>query len=171
MRNDVTAWVVLILIQILRPVVFFLMPIILLFAKSTTQETTHYGQPPIKRYRLPKWLSVFETPDEHLPGGLYEPTVFKMYEKWGWFITSWYWIGLRNVLHGWQWRFGIEIPKKMRDLTQSERDMFRIWEKEYVVGPIKFLFGWRSKNDHYLSYTKSGHFAVPRFSVRLNKQD
>ena len=63
-------------------------PIIVLlglpFAKKTSRKTTHYGQDPeVQRYVLPKWLGIFNTPDED-GWPMYEATVAKLYNKYGW---------------------------------------------------------------------------------------
>lgn len=75
-------------------------------AKKTCVKTTHYSQPHIQRYRLPDWLAWAETPDEHLPGGLYEPTVKKIYDNFGWVTCAIYWMLLRNVGQGILWPRG-----------------------------------------------------------------
>lgn len=58
------------------------------------------GRFPIIRGDLPRWLAWFETPDERLPGGLYEPTVEKVYVVWGKWGCTYYWLGLRNRAFG-----------------------------------------------------------------------
>jgi hypothetical protein len=52
------------------------------------------------RFNFLKWM---ETPDMPLPGGMYEPTVEKVYGDGGWLratFTAYIWLGLRNRAHG-----------------------------------------------------------------------
>lgn len=101
----------------------FVVPIFLLFAKKTDKVTTHLGQPVVQRYELPPCLSWAETPDEYIGGcGLYEPTVAWIYKRFGWFITSWYWIGLRNVGGSIMWRRGILLGPIYQDLDDYTKE-------------------------------------------------
>jgi hypothetical protein len=59
---------------------------------------------------LPAWLGWLATPDERLPGGTYEPTVWSVYQARGRFICAWYWLGWRNQLHGLAWYFRRPLP-------------------------------------------------------------
>lgn len=59
------------------------------------------------RGNLPWWLSWFETPDERLPGGLYEHAVQQWFEfgdrihlGFGKYLASYHWLGLRNRAMG-----------------------------------------------------------------------
>ena len=45
--------------------------------------------------RLPWGFRWMETPDDPLPGGTYEPTVARIYERWGFYWGSVYWL-MRN---------------------------------------------------------------------------
>jgi hypothetical protein len=85
------------------PLAFFLL------AKKTSYKTTHFNQPDIQRYKLPSWLAWMETPDEHLPGGLYEPTHAKVYKYFGWIGASMYWLLLRNVGSSITWNEAISV--------------------------------------------------------------
>lgn len=69
---------------------------------------THIGQEAIPRYRLPSWLAWAETPDEYLPGGMYEKPVAWIYRHFGAIASSMYWVLLRNVGGGVMW--GRAVP-------------------------------------------------------------
>lgn len=155
----------------LRFVAPFIVPIALIFAKKTSVITTHYAQPPIQRYKLPSWLFFMETPDELLPGGLYEPKIKKIYEKYGWFMASWSWLGTRNVGHGLMWDHGKEIPKHIAIMSDLEREHYGIFSVTKIYGPIKIIYGYKGVNDWYSLKTNKGIWAVPRFTMRLTKQD
>jgi hypothetical protein len=49
-------------------------------------------------------FGIFDLPDE--PSiGQYEPTVHRIYRRFGWHIAVWYQMALRNVGHGWPYRW------------------------------------------------------------------
>jgi len=156
---------------LLRLIAPFLVPIVLIFAKKTDVKTTHYNQPDIQRYKLPKIFFFLETPDELLPGGLYEPKIKKIYEKYGWFMASWSWLGTRNVGHGVMWNEGHEIPKPIWQMSDEEKKNFSVFTKEIPLGFIKIIYGYKGVNDWYSLKTNQGIWAVPRLTMRLTKQD
>ncbi len=145
-------------------------PIIVLlglpFAKKAKRKTTHYGQDPdVQRYVLPKWLGIFNTPDEDLAGGMYEPTVKKIYEKFGAYICSVYWIGLRNQAQGFLWLFGWECSKELRDTNKESG--YKLLNKEYNLGLFTVIVGWEICKDNYLDYTTSGYYAIPQIDIKF----
>lgn len=88
----------------------FVVPIFLLFAKKIDHMSSHFEQPIVQRYKLPKILSWAETPDEYLGGGgLYEPSQKWIFDHFGRFIADWWWIGVRNVGGGLLWSTAIPI--------------------------------------------------------------
>jgi hypothetical protein len=137
----------------------FAMPFMLLLArKYDDHNTPEWADPDIQRYKLPDCLSLVETPDEYLPGGTYEPTVKSIYDTWGWFVCSWYWLAWRNVGHGMIWSLGHAVDGK----SPAYQDKIKFY------GPIAVLTGWKIMRDWHGIYTdKWGFWAVPRFSVRL----
>jgi hypothetical protein len=151
---------------------WWLAPFALLFAKETDRKTTHYGQDPsIQRYVLPKAFWWMETPDELLPGGMYEPTVKTIYDECGWFICSWYWIGIRNVLHGLRWSFGREASKDIDLMSEDQKRNEDFYEVTKKVLFIYVIYGWKTYHDHYkLSAKKSGEWAVPFVTIRFKKE-
>lgn len=60
--------------------------------------------------RLPRWAGLWETPDERLPGDRLEPTVDRIYCKYGFFICSLYWLMLRNNGMGLAFMLGRYLP-------------------------------------------------------------
>lgn len=137
----------------------FLAPLVLLTARKTAFIVSHYDQPMVQRYRLPKWMFPLETPDELLPGGLYEPTVQKIYDRFGWFVTAWYWIGWRNVGCGLWWLNGTPADNDIR--TRVERR---------ALG-LKLITGYSICRDRYRVMSDSPEWKVPVFSLRLSSQD
>jgi hypothetical protein len=155
----------------LRFVVPFIAPIALLFAKKSDRVTSHYGQDPtIQRYRLPKLFKWLMTCDEDLAGGMYEPTVKKIYDRFGWYICSWYWIGLRNQCQGLLWTQGFEVDaidytiKKIYDYRGDQ------WGDATKINLYWFtlVFEYEICHDHYRSHTKTGYYCIPKMSLKRN---
>lgn len=157
--------------------------IVRLIATPTNVKTTHHAQPDVQRYRLPRWLKWAETPDEHLPGGLYEPTVMKIYQRFGWVTCSIYWLLLRNVGQGILWPYGVLVGQVYRN-TQADvnNPLIRKAIKQQTLidyhltphywGPFKFYYelvkdwyGDRSGVAHNDSKTVS-YVAVLRLGIR-----
>lgn len=82
------------------------------------------GRYPAVRGDFPRWLAWLGTPDERLPGGLYEPAVFSIYQRFGRFFCAWYWAGVRNRMHGLAAMFG------RRTLAGWEVDGYGYQERE-----------------------------------------
>lgn len=164
------------LILLIKTLYRFVAPILviipILFMKEVQEPLSgkHYNQPNIKRYKLPKYFSWMETPDELLPCGMYEPTCEKIYNKFGKYVASWYWIGLRNVGHGISWTLGKEVPKKIKSISTLELQQFGLFTTTYKVLGIKFMLGWKTYNDWYRTKTVEGYWAVPFVTIRFNKE-
>lgn len=149
-------------------VAWAIVPFLLLMSNRYHSENKVYPNPeikyPRKLRRLPSWASWFETPDDiTLPGGLYEPTVYKIYQKYGWFISSWYWLGLRNIAHGVMWNQGRHVYSRERIEVVKE------------LGPFKLIYGYKVVNDWYklkIGYNNGdvGLWAVPRITIRMKGQ-
>lgn len=93
--------------------------------------------------------SWYDTPDEPEFIGLYEPTVQRIYDKYGWFISAWYWFGIRNRGHGFDSLFSKEAPSYWPETGSHTRDEFFFIHKiskPYSIGSIKwcfhYSFGW-----------------------------
>lgn len=55
------------------------------------------------------WFSIYSMPDE--PGlGLYEKTVSGIYDSWGWYVTVYYQLALRNIAQGWSYQWAVHGP-------------------------------------------------------------
>jgi hypothetical protein len=150
------------------------------FAKKAGRLTTHYGQDPnIQRYVLPKWLSIFNTPDEE-GWPMYEETISDMYYKRGWRFTMWYNLGLRNQTQGllWlagkevsedyyltkrKWRKGLVDTATIKNLYSYESDK-GLSTKVWNLGLFSVVFSWEVAHDHYKDYTVSGYYAIPDIS-------
>lgn len=75
--------------------------LVLPFARwDATPSPDSNGQGSTVRGDLPTWARWFSTPDERLPGGTYEPAVAAVLARYGRFLCSWYWLGVRNRLQG-----------------------------------------------------------------------
>ena len=122
-----------------------------------------YGQWPTVRGDLPGWLRWLQTPDERLPGGLYEPTVRDLLDRRGRVVCSWYWLGLRNRAHGLQASFG--KPATLEQFATRIGEGFTdlgngLWAYRKKLGPIVFQTGYRV----YLN--PMGYLAAPAFTFK-----
>lgn len=118
-------------------------PIVCLFARWDRVPTPARWQPePIIRGDLPRWARWWETPDERLPGGMYEPTVESIYKRFGRYWCSVYWLGIRNRMYGLSFAL---FGEPAESITPSRTQKF--------LGPLHFDWG-------YFVY-----FATPDFTV------
>ena len=116
---------------------------------------------------FPAWLSWLQTPDERLPGGLYEPTVLGVYTRRGRFACSYYWAGVRNQGMG----FAAWLGKKADDYVPPQtqdglwtRDSDNVWTYTKHLGKLMFVMGWQV----YRLADKS-FLAVPLFTLKVNR--
>lgn len=91
---------------------------------------------------LPGWLSWLSTPDERLPGGLYEPEHKKLLNKYGKWFASWYWLGVRNALFGLAMAFRIPADSHIPDVRGWYRSG-KVWQYSAQLGPIRFVMGYK----------------------------
>ena len=156
------------LIQFLmRFIAWVIVPFALLFPTKVVEEKGIY-------YKVPRLLSWLATPDDldiHLMGR-YEPTVFNIEERFGWFIASWYWLSVRNVFHGFIWSIdGKEVPNYLALLTPEQQKEYGVFRKETKFLVFKIITGWVVHKDPYSVYTDNGFWANPVFSIRMWSRD
>lgn len=132
------------------------------------QGATVIGEPvPVHWGRLPEKYSDYETPDEKLPGGLYEPTVFKKFTEDGPEKCAFYWLGIRNRAHGFAMRFAKPASRYWTDaegLQEQGEGEDRIWlERKFYLGKrFERLRGYRV-------YSKDGgksFYATPVWTIK-----
>jgi len=121
----------------------------------------------VERYPLPRWLRWFDTPDEYLPGALYEQRVADSLLSRGTYVTTVKWLSA-NRMYGLAWVFGrpasgyLDLPE---DGYVESGDLWR-WRK--TVGPLVFLAGWKVHRENYAATAAYGPFiAIPFASVRV----
>ena len=133
-----------------------------------------WGVGSIIRGDLPKWATFLSTPDERLPGGLYESTVASVYDKYGKWITSLYWLGVRNCL------MGLAVAWGQRTSDYIPEEPFGYWSRTDSMGTIwrysKHLFTAKLGNKttrivfvcgYQVYRTLKGDFqAAPVFSLK-----
>lgn len=92
---------------------------------------------------LPAWLSWLSTPDIRLPGDTCEEAVKAMYLKRGMWVTSWYWLGIRNCLMG----LAVWAGKPTTDyIPEQPLGFWRrgdLWRYAVVIGPLKLVLGYQ----------------------------
>lgn len=142
---------------------YVLAPFAVLFARSAgVRVLDQGGGPGIRAYRVPRWLRWLETHDDHdglLPGGLYEPTVRRIYQRLGWRVASLYWLW-RNTAYRYRATMAVAIPGRFEhengwevtDTTNRTGRWIVIqdpldsaiafeWRRQY--GPIELRAGWK----------------------------
>lgn len=155
----------------------FIVPFLLPFIKWTEgEQPEQWGAHPTIRGKLPKWLSWFETPDMPLPGGLYEDTVNKVFLKYGKVICAWYWIGLRNRVHGFAKFLGrpsnmeshrVTLPQLDPSVFVVRPDKSWIYVRRWKKIGFSFTTGYRvyaTDNGH--STGKETYYASPAFTIK-----
>lgn len=110
----------------------FVVPLALLFTKREDKN-------------LHPAFALWDTPDEPDLFDLDMETVREVYERWGWFVTAWYWFGLRNKGHGFESLFAREAPAhwpgdSLAEGLLTEGDFF-IRRKR--LGDFLLVFGWQ----------------------------
>ena len=169
----------------LRFIVPIILPFILCFSTGVTDNVNPKNQLVVPRRKLPDMFKWLETPDEKLPGGMYESTVADIYDKWGWFIASWYWLGFRNVAHHIAWKFlGKPATNYMVHLSAEEQQGQGIYEKKTYFLGLVLITGYAVYQDWYNVFTpkeytevngqqvlKPTFWAVQRVSLRFANQD
>ncbi len=120
---------------------------------------------PAIRGDLPKIFKWLETPDERLPGGLYEATVKDIHDKYGKYICSWYWLGLRNQVMGLAAALGQKTTDYIPEEPLGYWERGDIWRYAIAFGPVKFVTGFQVYKVLDGTFT-----AVPVFTLkRYNK--
>lgn len=120
------------------------------------------------------------TPDELMPGGLYEQAILRTYLAWSsrwWTATNWLW---RNSGYGVAWHYGSPtygyldlktdgFVDRAPSWYSSKRYLWR-WQKTF--GPVKFMAGWKvHRRDYLATATEGPYLAIPFVSVRRASSD
>jgi hypothetical protein len=130
----------LIILSIIAPIlVIFTIPFIKWDKEISTQ--------PQRTLPPPKWLSWFQTPDNRLPGDLAIPEVMSVFQKYGKWVTSWYWMGLRNQVMGLAVWMGEQTsdyaPENVEGLWERTDIYGTVWKYTKTIGKIKFITGYK----------------------------
>lgn len=163
--NYITAPLLGLFVTLLNLVAPLLVLLALPFAKWDTEPSpARDGTRNIIRGDLPDWLSWLSTPDERLPGGMYEPVVEKMYDRYGKWVTSLYWLGIRNAMFGLAMKLGKPATGYIPDepLGFWERD--DIWRYSKKVWVLKFLTGYK-----VYKLLDGTFWAAPAFTVMVRR--
>lgn len=103
---------------------------------------------------LPKWAQWAQTMDCPFPGGLYEPTMKTIYDKFGFYTASYYWAGWRNRAHGLAYIWGKPAVDYIPNPFSTDRDRSG-WHN---------LFFWRKDDDVWQQWVRA-----PLLSFLLRK--
>jgi len=123
-----------------------------------------HGKDLTVRGDLPDWLSWLSTPDERLPGGLYEPAHRSLFDKYGKWVASWYWLGVRNCFMG----LSMAVGKAATGYIPDVRGWYQagdVWQYSVQLGPLRFVTG------HKVYRLLTGEFwAAPCFTLMMRKK-
>jgi len=121
----------------------------------------------IKRAKYVDWLAWAETKDELMCGDLTLPFVRSIYDKFGWFCTAWYWLGVRNT-GSILWYVGKPAPTYLAIITDAQKEEYGIWYKEIPLLLLELHVGWNIYQDAYSKFTDNSFWATPYVSIRIN---
>jgi len=136
-------------------------PVLTLFALPFVRWDAEADEEGVIRGDLPAWLSWLSTPDERLPGGMYEAAHKELYLKYGKWVASWYWLGVRNRLFGLSGRLGIPAEEFIPDVRGWYRKG-RVWQWSTQLGVTRFVVGYQVYRP-----LKGELYATPVFSIKL----
>jgi len=126
-----------------------LCPVLVLFALPFIKWDTSKSRPrnedgiDVVQGDLPRWLSWFSTPDIRLPGDTCEEAVKSMYMRRGQWVTSWYWLGVRNCLMGLAVWAGKPTSGYIPELPNGFWRRGDIWRYALPLGPLKLVVGYQ----------------------------
>jgi len=162
-------------IEIVSLVLALLVPLVVLFRQRTAIRTTKItiyaaddvDELIVDRQRLPDWLWWWQTPDELLPGGLYERTVRNWYIVWGEYYCCVRWL-LRNRLYGLAWRFGRPADGYLDPVPGQIVRRGALWRGWWRLGPLVAQAGWKVHRRDFDAHAERGPlWAIPFVSIRL----
>lgn len=159
----------------------FIVPFALPFIRwDNTLSAGNWDKTRVIRGDLPSWLSWLGTPDERLPGNLEEPSMRKMYQWFGPRVAAWYWLGVRNRLHGLAFTCALPLPNNepwsavpgfykrvviLDDFptTWDPEERILIWWLRMPIlgGRFQLKAGWRS----YYIRTGDQWYGVPCLTI------
>jgi hypothetical protein len=120
----------------------------------------------VERYPLPRWLRWFDTPDEYLPGALYERRVIDSLQSYGTYLTTIKWLSA-NRMYGLAWAFGRPASGYLDLFEDGYVESGDLWRWRKAVGPLVFMAGWKVHRADYDATAAEGPFiAIPFVSVR-----
>ncbi|WP_394789121.1 hypothetical protein [Rhodoferax sp.] len=155
-----------VLIALFIQLVALFAPLLVLLALSFIRWDAEAGFDPSGNHLairgdMPAWLAWLGTPDERLPGGLYEPAVLSIYQRFGQTFCAWYWLGARNRVQGFAAAFGVPAAAGWAS-GYGRQDQGDLWWVRHPLMGGKFAFkaGYRI----YTLLDKS-YLAVPVFTI------
>lgn len=120
----------------------------------------------VPRWFLPKWLWWFQTPDELMPGAMYEPTVVN-WLKFGQIYTATLWM-LRNRVYGLSWTFGRPASGYLDPVNGKVVTAENLWRFSTTFGPFYFGCGWKVHRKDFDAHWQTGPFwAIPFITIRI----
>ena len=141
-------------------------PFCVIFAGPVERVDRIAGQD-IARSSLPNWLWWFQTPDERLPGGLYEPAILRWLALYGWHVCAALWLA-RNAGYGFAWWMGKPASGYLDSVEGQVVTREGLWRWKRSFGPIALQAGWKCHRADFKATAQDGPFrAIPFVSIRL----
>jgi hypothetical protein len=122
--------------------------------------------PFVHRADLPMFFAWLGTPDERLPGGLYEPDVREWFAGWGFWACSVLWLW-RNRAYQFGYWLGRPADEYLQAVPGRVATMPGIWRWQKDFGPVRIGTGWKCMRQTVgIAEVRDPLVAVPFISIR-----
>jgi hypothetical protein len=101
---------------------------------------------------------------------MYEPSMAKMQKRFGSMIAGWWNLSTRNVGMSLSWQLAIPVSDYWVHLSDEEKAEKGLFDNHYRLGNVVLKVGWVSYRNWKLSHGGSKFVAVPRVTVRIEKE-
>jgi len=152
----------------------FVIPFMLLFRQKAAVEEYAISLPyqngiNIQRYKFPKVLDCMELQDDwNFPS--YEPAILKLYNKFGWWVTTYINLAFRNVGMGLVWQLAIPVSDYWYALSDEEKQSKGLFDNDYNLSRVILKIGYVTYRDWRSKMTNKGFVAVPRITLRIQRK-
>lgn len=152
----------------------FVIPFMLLFRQKAAVEEYAISLPyqqgiSIQRYKFPKVLDCMELQDDwNFPS--YELTMLNLYNKFGWWVTTYVNLAFRNVGMGVLWQLATPVSNYWVHLSDEEKEEKGLFDNHYRLGNIVLKVGYVTYRNWKGKHGGSKFLAVPRVTLRYEKE-
>lgn len=141
------AGLIVLLLNIIAPLLVLLaMPFVHWDSEPSVGPRRTHDPVPTIMGDFPAWLSWLRTPDQRLPGDTGIPEVRDMLDRYGKWVTAWWWAGMRNALMGLSCWLGKQtsdyLPEEVDGYWERRDQYGHIWKYVLPLGPVKIITGY-----------------------------